>query len=349
MSRKPPMTSRERVFAALEGREVDHLPFLPITMMFAADVAGVRYGDYARDHSVLVDAQLRTAEAFDIDHVSAISDPAREASDLGAAIEWYDDQPPAICESGAVLADKSTLITLAVPDPCAPGRMRDRIEAVRLLKQRAGADLVVEGWVEGPCAMAADLRGVNTLMLDFYDDPAFVRDLFEFVLQMELRFGRAQVEAGADVIGVGDAAASLIGPRFYSEFDFPYEKRLVEGLQQAGAKVRLHICGNTRKIFGWMGECGADQVDLDFMAPMDEARSAMGDAQTLCGNVDPVRVVRDGDPDSIMTALDRCHRQAGRRYVVGAGCEIPRGTPRENLRAMAQYAQSSAGDIRISD
>ena len=57
----------------------------------AADLAGVRYGDYARDHRVLADAQVLVAERFGFDFVSAISDPAREASDLGAAVEWFED------------------------------------------------------------------------------------------------------------------------------------------------------------------------------------------------------------------------------------------------------------------
>ena len=47
------MTGRERVLAILDGRAVDHLPLMPITMMFAADTAGVLYGDYARDYRVL--------------------------------------------------------------------------------------------------------------------------------------------------------------------------------------------------------------------------------------------------------------------------------------------------------
>ena len=93
---------------------------------------------------------------------------------------------------------------------------------------------IVEGWVEGPCGAAADLRGINTLMTDFADDPQFVRELFEFVTQGAIRFGRAQAEAGADLIGIGDPAASLIGPRLYNEFVFPYEKRVAEGLHAAG-------------------------------------------------------------------------------------------------------------------
>ena len=148
-------------------------------------------------------------------------------------MEWFDHQPPALVEEHALLADKSRLARLQVPDPAAGPRMSDRLEAVRLLRELAGAELIVEGWVEGPCAMSADLRGVNTLMLDFFDDPGFVRDLFAFTVEMELRFARAQIAAGADTIGVGDAAASLIGPRFYSEFVQPYECALVRGIQEA--------------------------------------------------------------------------------------------------------------------
>ena len=101
-------------------------------------------------------------------------------------MEWFDDQPPALVEERALLADKGRLARLQVPDPAAGPRMSDRVEAVRLLRQRAGAGRIVEGWVEGPCAMSADLRGVNTLMLDFFDDPGFVRDLFAFTVEMEL-------------------------------------------------------------------------------------------------------------------------------------------------------------------
>jgi MtaA/CmuA family methyltransferase len=218
--------------------------------------------------------------------------------------------------------------------------MRDRVEGVALLAARAGHDKIVEGWVEGPCAMAADLRGLNTLMLDLYDDPPFIEDLFAFVAAMETEFARAQVQAGATLIGIGDAAASLIGPRFYNAFVFPHESRIVREIHNMGCRVRLHICGNTRKILHGMGQTGADIVDLDFLAPLDEARAAMGPGQVLLGNIDPVRMLRDGGPGSIAAALAECHRQAGARYIVGAGCEVPRATPRENLLAMARYAQT---------
>jgi len=199
--------------------------------------------------------------------------------------------------------------------------------------------LWIEGWVEGPCAEAADLRGINALMTDFYDDPAFVHDLFEMVVELELRFAKEQVASGADSFGVGDAAASLVGPALYEEFVLPYEKRLVDGLHAMGAPVRLHICGNTRRIFAGMASLGCEHVDLDSAAPLAEARAVFGPEVALCGNMDPVRALRDGTPESVAAAVAQCHRDAGDRYIIGAGCEVPRDTPYENLRAMTRHGR----------
>lgn len=334
------MTGRERVLTLIEGGNPDCLPFMPITMMFAADAVGVPYGNYAADHRVLADTQMRTAEKFDFDFVSAISDPAREAADCGAAVVYFDNQPPALDEHNALLADKTKLASLKTPDPLGGGRMQDRVNGVELLKKRAGPDLLVEGWIEGPAAEAADLRGINTLMLDFYEDPDFVGDLFEFVLEMELRFAKAQIDAGADIIGLGDAAASLVGPAIYEEYVWPYEKRMVDGVHDLGGRVRLHICGHTASILEGMGRLGCEIVDLDYPAPIDAARQAMGPNQVLLGNIDPVAALRDGTPESVTAAIADCHNKAGDRYIVSAGCEVTRDTPHDNVRAMRDYARS---------
>lgn len=335
------MNGYQRVMAMLEGRPVDCLPLMPITMMFAADRAGIKYGRYAADYRKLVEAQLAVAEQFDFDYVSCISDPAREAADCGAAVQYFEDQPPAVDEHNALLADKSRLAGLKPPDPTGGGRMHDRVKAAALFREKVGGQLAIEGWIEGPCAEAADLRGINALMLDFYDDPPFVTDLFEFIVHMELAFAKAQIEAGVDIVGMGDAAASLIGPRFYEQYVFDYEKRLVDGIHQLGGKVRLHICGNTSRIVGKMGQLGCDLVDIDFLVPLADTRAAMGPDTVLAGNIDPVRVLRDGTPQSITAAVAACHQQAGARYIVAAGCEVPRDTPEDNLRAMQQYARQT--------
>jgi MtaA/CmuA family methyltransferase len=335
------MNGRERILAMIEARPLDRLPQMPITMMFAADQLGVPYGKYATDYRTLVEAQLLTAERFAIDHVSVISDPAREPADCGAEVHFFDNQPPAVDETKSLLADKSVLKGLKVPDPYVGTRMHDRVQAAALLRQRVGGEKLVEGWIEGPCAEAADLRGINRLMTDFFDDPPFVRDLFDFVLEMELQFAKAQVAAGVDLMGVGDAAASLVGPRIYDEFVLPYERKMVDALHAMGTRVRLHICGNTKRILKGMGSLGAEIVDIDYMAPLSQARQEMGPQQVLCGNIEPVGTLRNCTPETITAALQECYEQAGPRYIVGAGCEVVRDTPAANLAAMRNFAHKA--------
>jgi MtaA/CmuA family methyltransferase len=334
------MTGRERILAVLAGEKADSLPCMPITMTFAADVLGVKYGQYVRDHRIMADAQIKTAETFGFDYVSTISDPTREACDLGAKIEWYEDRPPAINEEQALFQDKSLLARMQIPEPAAGGRMEDRLKGVVLLRERAGKDLFVEGWVEGPCAESADLRGISRLMIDFSDDPEFVRDLFEFTLQRAIDFAAAQIEAGADLIGIGDAAASLVGPRIYREFVLPCEKRLVDAIHNQGGKVRLHICGNTRRILEGAATLNCEIVDIDYPVAMDQARSMTGPHQVLAGNLDPVRDLRNGSPEAITQSLARLQEHAGSRWIVAAGCEIVRDTPHENVRAMVEFARN---------
>jgi len=154
------VTGRERVLAHLAGGPVDHLPLMPITMMFAGDRAGIPYGEYCRDYRRLVEAQMQTAEAFGFDYVSCISDPAREAADCGAALAWFDDQPPAIVEEQARLADKAGLARLELPDPHGGGRMTDRIRAAALFRYGRKTQL--------PSLICRHLQQPRGFMLDHF-------------------------------------------------------------------------------------------------------------------------------------------------------------------------------------
>ncbi len=337
------MTGRDRILNLLAGGPVDRIPNMPITMMFAADTLGVSYREYVTDCRKLVEAQILTAETYHIDHVSCISDPAREASGYGADIIFFDDQPPAIDETNALLADKSAFAKLAPLDLFRESsRTLDRIRAVELFAERVSRTHLIEGWVEGPCAESADVRGINHLMTDFLDDPGFVNELFDFVTDNAIRFAKAQIDAGADLIGVGDAAASLVGPKLYERFVLPFEQKLVAAIHDSGAKVRLHICGNTNRITAMMAKTGADFIDLDSMVDMTKARDAMGPDQVIAGNVDPVKIVKNGTPQQIAEQFAACRAAAGNNYIITAGCEVPRGTPPENMLALAAFSRYAA-------
>jgi uroporphyrinogen-III decarboxylase len=79
-------------------------------------------------------------------------------------------------------------------------------------EEAVGATHSVLGWVEGPLAEYADLRGTEKAMLDLIEKPELYLAAGEVVIENAIAFARAQIAAGADMIGIGDAAASLVGP-----------------------------------------------------------------------------------------------------------------------------------------
>ena len=328
------MNSLQRMTKRLGGEPVDRPPNFNIFMTFAAHHIGQPLSKYHLDHRVLVEANMAALKDFDVDIVQAISDPYREAADFGLEVEFPADDLP--LNRTPLLGEPDAIRKLRPPDPYSGKRMSDRLEAVRLFREKVGGQVPIMGWVEGALAEAADLRGVTSLLMDLIQRPDWVKQLLEICAEVEIAFARAQVEAGADIIGLGDAISSQISPRMYREFALPYEQRIFKVVHDMGAIARLHICGDTGKIVDAMVESGADIIDLDWMVDMQAAADAFGDRVSFCGNFDPVAVMLHGSPDKVYQATRECMRIGGPRSFSAAGCEIPDGTPHENLHAQSR-------------
>ena len=332
----PRMTPRERYEAVLTGAHPDFLPRIPILMQFAAEHIGSNYAAFASDHRVLVEANIRCAEDFGLDQLSTISDPYRETSGFGAEIRFHPDTVPECVRPPLADADSSgdDLADLVAPDPHVAPRMRDRIEAVKLYRARTGQDYSVLGWVEGPAALAADLRGLSEFLMDLMEEPQWCGRLMDICVNAALAFALAQIEAGADTIGVGDAICSQISGDVYNELVLPRERRLMEGIRAAGARVRLHVCGQTRHLWHGMAGLPIDVLDCDHMVDLAAARLALGPRIVLAGNIDPVTGLRFGHPEAVRERVRACAHEASGPFIVCAGCEVPSGTPAANLQAL---------------
>ncbi len=330
------MLPRERYDAVLAGRAPDLVPRIPILMQFAAEYIGSNYGAFASDHRVLVEANLRCAADFGLDQVSTISDPYRETSGFGAEIRYHRDgvpecvRPPlADLVPGDPIAGR-----FAAPDPLSATRMRDRVDAVRLFRERAGDRYSILGWVEGPAALAADLRGMSEFLVDLLEDPEWAGEVMDLCTDTSIRFAQAQIEAGADTIGVGDAVCSQISGPVHERLIWPRQARLMRAIKEAGAHVRLHICGPTRHLWSKLRELPIDILDCDHVVDMEAARATFPASVVLAGNLDPVSVLRFGRSEQVTDFVLRCQRVAGARFMACAGCEVPSGTPLDNLHAL---------------
>jgi MtaA/CmuA family methyltransferase len=315
---------------------------MPLIMTFAAKHSGVCYREYIRDPKLMAHAQFAVCTDFGVDVLATTSDPVSELSSLGGDLIWFSDDPPAPDPTRPLLERASDITKLKIPDPHGRNRMADRLEAIKEMRRLSDGTLPVLGWVEGPISEAAVMRGMTTLMEDLIDDPEFIDELFCFNVRMAIRYAEAQIEAGADMIGFGDAPASLIGPEMYERFVLPQELRIVNAIHDLGVPVRMHICGNTTKILPLMAQSGVDMVDIDSVTDFEAAADAFGPTVKLLGNLDPVREVLNSTPDAIRTRLAQCRKIAVPRYIAGAGCEIPAKTPDANLRAFAEFARGEA-------
>ena len=319
-----------------------------MAMMFAAKYAGFRYIDYTKDGRILAEAQLKFARDFAIDCVLMCSDPAREVIDIAGegSVGWFENQGPAIREEQAALLDKARLKEFRIPNPLGGGRMHDRIHSIEICLEELRGENSIVGWIEGPLALAAELRGLNHVMTDFIDDPEFVQELMDFTAEVAIVYADAQIKAGADTIGMSDAAASMIGPRHYAKYLLPWQRRVLESIRKSHPEtiLRLHMCGNTGPLISQMATLQVDIYELDFPVDLPAARAVLGPNRLILGNVSTIEDLLEGTPERVSAAARRCHETCGRFHIVGAGCELSPYTPPENLRAMVRYAQEHTPD-----
>ena len=136
-------------------------------------------------------------------------------------------------------------------------------------------------------------------MMDLIDDEGFACELMDVCVEVGIAFARAQVNAGVDTVGIGDAVASLVNPHTYDKLIQPREKQIVKSIKKMGARVKLHICGNITHLLPGIADLGIDILQVDHMVKLSTVRDTVGDRVTIAGNMDPVACIMDGEPAMI--------------------------------------------------
>lgn len=334
------LTSRERTLKFIAGEPVDRIPFHPIVMRWAAQYAGVKYSDFCRDFRAKCPAVIKSAENFGMDWLTVLSDPYCEAEAFGLQVEYPENNLP--MDRGGHLPDMNAVRALKPYRVEDHRRLMNRVRELAEFKNLTGDRFFKVGWVEGPVAEYADLRGVSNAAFDLYDDPEAVHIAMEVITEAALNFITAQVQAGADCIGIGDAFCSQIGPDLYRQFAFEREKRMIDHIHSLGALAKLHICGNTTALIPDMICTGADIIDIDHLvASMAPFAPLLGAHQVFSGKSDPVAVIQNGAAETIRHSAEEDLSQAAGRCIVSAGCEITPGTSEENLRGFSSCCSRS--------
>lgn len=321
-------TGRQRVSAAFKktftGKDIplDRTAAYPIMGHCNAQLVGASIREFVQDPRIMVKAQSAAYERYRPDIIVMQADLLMNVEAIGNELKFPEKSMP--ITSKAALENKNRLNSLQVPDPRKDGRMPNYLEALKGAKQVI-TDAVVSGVIAGPWTIAIGLRGASELIRDALKDPDYVHELMRFATQASISFGEAVAPLKVGLsYSEAPASCSLISPKMYRNFVFPYHKKIVEHFKEQKVGVGLHICGYTDPILEDMVATGVTNISID--APADLAagvRASRGKA-VLIGNMNTnlfFAGTREKMREAIRSCLEAAPADSG--YILATGCEVP--------------------------
>ena len=307
----------------------------------------------------MAQAQLALRESLQQDVIAIGSDNYYIAEGFGCGTVHHQDDLPTLGQPACSKLDE--VLELVVPNPHRDGRMPVMLEAIELVKQAVGSEIAIRSPGTGPFALASYFIGSEQWLYEVAmieaempeaNEPA-VRHALQLATEALIQFGKACIAAGADILHCGDSLAScnVISPATYERFVLPYQQQVFAAWKEACAPAcLLHICGNSSAVLSKYAETGADVIEIDSDVQLAEARGIVGTRTALMGNMHTVKELWRAAPEDSYQAAQRCIAEAaGRGFILGSGCIVPRHTPLENLRAMVRAAREHSGSLGTSN
>ncbi|MFA5044302.1 MAG: uroporphyrinogen decarboxylase family protein [Paludibacter sp.] len=331
------MNKKQQFDRLLTGEKNQKVFFKPILMHFAARFNGTTYGKFASDYKALVESNVKCFDYFDLDAVSLISDPYRETSAFGAKIEYIPEGVPRCLNK--IVANIDDVKNLKIPNILKCERTLDRINGATYYQKLLKGNVPVGGWIEGPLAEACDLVGVSEMLLNLMLDPDLSNLLMDKCMVVAKEFAKAQIDAGCDFIGIGDAICSQIDVDTYNLFVRERHKELAEYIQSLGSKVKFHICGNIEHLLSPLSTLNIDIIDIDWQNDLKKVRKILGDDIVIKGNIDPVTILDRTTEEIEDIVTDLCLQTQNEKFILSGGCEICLDTPVSNLMKMSEVSK----------
>ena len=234
------------------------------------------------------------------------------------------------------------------PDPLAPYVFADVPKRIKKYGDRyrvfgIGFSLYERAWT---------LRGLQALLMDFYDNPGFVHALLNAIADYNIAQIKECLKYDIDAVMFGDDWGQQhglqMGPKLWHEFIYPVLKRMYAEAVEAGKKVFIHSCGDVDELFDDLVGIGLncfnpfqpEVMDVSTLIPQYRGRLAfyggMSTQKTLpYGSVDQVR--------QETRHLLELGKSGG--YIFSPAHDVPADVPLENMLAFIDMVQHQPGYI----
>jgi uroporphyrinogen decarboxylase len=380
------MTPRERVRAALNHQEPDHIPVCvggsgnKVTES-RMDLLRQHFGIEGEVDPVLVGPQLmrldnRVLDALGTDVRFVYMRPptgfrTREAPGGGWYYDWgliYKEHPESRMYeytnhplAEAVIAD---LDSFDWPDPHDPARWEGlREEARRLYEETDYALVAYRPKYNGLFELCQVLRGTQKMLMDLILNPDFAEALFWKVGEVLKGFYLAQLDAVGDYVewvevgdDLGAQGGPLISPDTYRALLKPVHADLIRTIKShpSGVRVMYHSCGSIRRFLADFVEIGVDilnpiQTAARGMNPA-EIKAEVGDRLCFLGGVDAQHTLRIGTPGEVSAEVRQRIQEMGHGggYILAPSHNMGDDAPLENILAFFDAARRF-GDYPLYD
>ncbi|HEY5526684.1 MAG TPA: uroporphyrinogen decarboxylase family protein [Candidatus Anoxymicrobiaceae bacterium] len=310
----------------------DHQPVVPLMGYPGVAAAGSTAKAALTEPAAHLESMMLLEKRFRPDALFMIMDLTVEAEALGLEVTFEGGGPPSVVSHPVDDSDKLT--RLKVPDPRESGRMPLFLEVAGSVKGKLSG--MLGAYCIGPFTLAAELAGPEDLAIKTITEPDFARAAVDFAAEVGCAYSRALVEAGADVVAILEPTAVMLSPATFEQFCAGPLERLGATVRSEGGCPVLHICGDSTHLFAQMASCGMDGLSLDHPVDLADAFEAVGRDTVVIGNIDPVGVMMEGDPESVWLGASALLARFGGlpNFVLGTGCDLPGDTPLENIDAL---------------
>jgi len=174
--------------------------------------------------------------------------------------------------------------------------------------------------------LAYGLRPMEQLFVDFYENPGFVRELFEQITEIRCFQARTFAEVGVDILRIGDDLATqqslLVDPGIYRQWIKPCHAEVIAAARKIRPEIPVlyHSDGNVEELIPELIEIGVTAINPVQPECIDPAmvKKRWGDRITIWGGVSTQRTIAFGtqaDVDAEVAARMECIAPGG-GYVV---------------------------------
>jgi [methyl-Co(III) methanol-specific corrinoid protein]:coenzyme M methyltransferase len=324
-----PMTSRERVLAALAREPVDRTPICNPTSVATVelmDLVDAPFPNANREGELMARLAATGYTELGFDAIMPVFSIIQESSALGCKMQWEQkDNWPTVRMKEPIW---QTADDIRIPNDFLTHQDTACVlDAIRLLRKEFGDEVAIVGKTMGPWSMAYHCFGVEPFLLLSLDDPGKTKLVLDRLKEATVQFGQAQIDAGADALCLPDpATGDLVSGEYYERY---LQEVHTEFAERLDIPLILHICGRTVDRMPFIAKTGMAAFHYDSKNEPPESMEAVDGGIALVGNINNPETLFSKGPEAVRAEV-YANLDAGVQ-LIAPECAIPLQTSIENL------------------